>query len=75
MDGTKKYKRKDISTASVLLACRVAHRRRGVSSYDILQALYPRCPEKVIISAMFREVDRGNIEYGVSIGTAWCVDE
>ena len=73
--------RRDISTLTVLTACERAFVRDdqqrvvdGRMSWEIIQA-ETGAPEKVVYAAMQREDDRGMIEWGVSLRTAWLSDK
>jgi len=71
---------KDISTLTVLRSCLESHPddwRKGegsLPSWEIIMR-YTGAPEKVVYSAMSREINRGCLEYGVSLRTAWLTEE
>jgi len=71
-----KLKRSDIPTVQVLKACDIAHRINEVTApgfacaFKIISAK-TQYPKKIILAAMQREYDQGNIDYGVSLATAW----
>lgn len=64
--------RKDITDGLVCRACLEAH-QRCVKSIDLLVE-QTRQPKKVCRAAMERSLQRGYIECGVSIDTAWIED-
>lgn len=57
-------KRADLDTETVL---RAVYRHR----FQAYEHLCERYPKKVVLAAFEREVDRGNLEYGVSITRPW----
>jgi hypothetical protein len=66
--------RKDVSDAVVVQACKDFHAGpRGVIRPASAQLVMQRTgqPWKVVLAAMERACNRGLIEYGVSLGTAW----
>ncbi len=63
-------KTSDISDAEILQACRDFH-AGAADTPDV--ALAGKYPAKLILSKMRRLHDRGLIEYGVSLRTAWVV--
>jgi len=63
-------KRSDISDIEVVLACKRAHETHGPFASELLMEKF-QAPEKVVMSAMGRAVDRGYIEWGVSLRSAW----
>lgn len=70
------WHRRDIPDLAVVKAAEKLHGLRSgpfepFFLIDILQEQYPGCPEKVIYAAIERAVDRGLIEYGVSMRTGW----
>jgi hypothetical protein len=65
----KQWQRKHISTALVLAAAESCPR-----PIDAV-VMFLGCPRKVAVAAFERELDKGYIEYGVSIDTAWITDE
>lgn len=65
-------KRSDITDAEILAACRAFHEQHAPTP-DI--ALADKYPAKVIMAKMEQMAKRGLIEYGVSLRTAWVVDE
>lgn len=67
-------KRHDISTLIVLLAAESAHSEKRFMTWEYIQKM-TGAPEKVIYAAMKREDDRGYLEWGVSLRTAWLTNE
>ena len=67
-------KRKDISTFVVLTAAERAHIYSGAGTWRWIQAMI-NAPEKVIYAAMERDHDKGYLEYGVSLRTAWLTEK
>ena len=63
-------KRSDISTLTVLMGCKAAHTTYECMSYEAINNICPAA-DKVIYAAMGREVDKGLIDYGVSLRTAF----
>lgn len=63
-------KRSDISDIEVVLACKRAHEMYGPFASELLMEKF-QAPEKVVMSAMERADDRGYIEWGVSLRSAW----
>lgn len=55
-------KRSDLDTATVLAA---------VADGEGYTSLCERFPHKIVLAAFEREIQRGNLEYGVSVQTAW----
>lgn len=70
----KKIKRKDIPTKSVLIACHEFHKNKEDAPWRQLVKKF-NAPEKVVYAAMERDYDKGLLEYGVSLRTAWVTDE
>jgi len=70
-------KRSDITTAQVLRACHAFHQIPGGDDRTPLQLLMKEygAHEKVAYSAMEREMNKGFIECGVSVRTAWVTPE
>jgi hypothetical protein len=64
-------KRSDVSDAEVLEACRRFHTHQADTPDRALSHKYPA---KVILAKMRQLADRGQIEYGVSLRTAWVVE-
>ena len=64
-------KRKDISTLIVLEA---AKNHAGMMTWECIKEI-TGAPEKIIYAAMQREDDRGYLEWGVSLRTAWLTDK
>lgn len=71
-DEGKKIQVKDISDAEILDCCQKVHTRAGETP-DI--ALAYKYPVKVIMRKMQQMVERGLLEYGVSLRTAWVVSK
>lgn len=77
----KKYQRKDIPDDVVCLACYLFHNietedsLNSLGPYGMLCDAYPNYPEKVILSAMERSLNKGLIEYGINLRYAWVTDE
>lgn len=70
--------RKDISDEEVVQACKDFHDGpKGVIRPASWQLIAQRTgqAEKVVYAAMQRAFDRGLIEYGVSLRTAWATDK
>jgi len=67
------WKRSYISDITICVAGIFAE-RRGLVLQDVLCDWYPLCPINVIETAMLRSLNRGLIEYGVSLRTAWLTD-
>ena len=64
-------KRKDIPTKLVIQSCLKAHQPgEHRVSWEIIHEK-TNAPDKVIYAAMQRDVDKGYLEFGVSINTAW----
>lgn len=69
--------RKDITQEMVLLACEEFTRENQTGPFtpkpNCIERLRARtgAPEKVLYAAMWREEDRGTIDYGVSVRCAW----
>lgn len=63
-------KRSDIPTKAVLIACHRFHDGDGSAPYKVLADKF-NAPEKVVYAAMEREDNKGLIDYGVSLRTAW----
>ena len=66
-------RRSDISTLIVLEAAERAHTEKAGMTWQYIQRK-TAAPEKVINAAMQREDDRGFLEWGVSLRTAWLTD-
>jgi hypothetical protein len=65
------WKRSDVTDEQVIRACIEAHgETNGSRSLENLMAT-TGAPEKVCAAAMQRTCDRGLINYGVSLATAW----
>lgn len=64
-------KRSDIPEQDILDACRAFH-EHGAPTPDV--ALADRWPPKLILSRMEQLVEKGKLEYGVSLRTAWVVE-
>lgn len=62
--------RKDVTDIAVVLACRDALNTSEVFADELL-AHRTGQPRKVCERAMERACDRGLVEYGVSLRTAW----
>lgn len=63
--------RKDITDAMVVRACSDFHNRDSdAAPWELLMQRTGE-PEKVVYAAMERAYDRGLIECGVSVRTAW----
>ena len=70
----KEFKTSMVSTEDVLCSCLMSHREAAFAnktSLQCLQIFYPNFPIKVLYRAMERECDKGLIEYGTSLCTAW----
>ena len=69
-------KTSDITTLMVLEACMGFH-----GSVDVVTAksgfevLCDDFPEKVVLSAMYRDERKGYIEYGTSVRTSWVTEK
>jgi hypothetical protein len=63
-------KRSDIPTTAILHGCHRFHALNALTCLEFIMLKY-KAPEKVALAAMERELDRGLIEYGVSLATAW----
>lgn len=61
-------KRSDLSSRLILSAVE-AH---GVNAWEILAGRYP---PKIVLAAMQREVDAGNLDYGVALHRPWLTDK
>lgn len=68
-------KRKDISTIDVLSACHQFHTTNETRAPWKILVDTLGAPEKVVYAAMEREADKGLIDYGTSLRTAWVTDE
>ena len=62
---------KDIPEQEIIEACEKFHRGEGETP-DI--ALAEKYPEKVVLAKMGKMCDRGILEYGVSLRTAWVIN-
>lgn len=70
-------KRSDISTITVLLAALLAHSKDNMDhkmTWEYIK-IATEAPEKIIYAAMDREDRNGNLEWGVSLRTAWLSDK
>jgi hypothetical protein len=67
MSDTRRPKTSDIPDAEILDACRAF--KAGGPTPDV--ALAHKYPVKVILAKMQKLVDRGWLDYGVSLRTAW----
>ena len=67
-------KRSDIPTRAVLEACHRFHNRGNLAPLQILMNEF-NAPEKVVYSAMERDLAKEFIDYGVSLRTAWVTPE
>ena len=67
-------KRSDIPTKAVLIACHRFHNGDELAPWEILMDEFD-APEKVVYAAMEREDNKGRIDYGVSLRTAWVTRE
>lgn len=65
-------KRSEITDAIVVVACWSSHNSRGDlgNSLDVLRGM-TGAGQKVAFAAMERAAERGLVEYGVSLRTAW----
>ena len=61
----------DISEQEILEACREFHAKETRLTPDV--ALCHKYPVKVILAKMQKMVDKGLLEYGVSLRTSWPV--
>jgi hypothetical protein len=66
-------RRIDITTKMVLDAAKMAHTEKTGMTWEYIQRA-TGAPEKVIYAAMQREEDKGYLEWGVSLRTAWLTD-
>lgn len=67
-------KRSDITTLDVLKSAKLAYtERKGMTWQHI--GIRTGAPSKVIYAAMEREYDKGYLECGVSIRTAWLTEK
>lgn len=66
-------KTSDIPTEDILIAYHNKTLTRP--GYVILFEQYPDCPYKVMWSAIEREDDRGYLDYGTSLNTAWVTEK
>jgi hypothetical protein len=64
-------KRSDISDAEILEACKAFHNGEAKAPDESLAHKYP---PKLILCKMERMVERGLLEYGVSLRTAWSAE-
>jgi len=65
--------RKDISTLIVLEAAEKAHTEKEGMTWEYIKRI-TGAPEKVIYAAMEREDEKGYLEWGVSLRTAWLTE-
>lgn len=65
---------KHISDKQVVEAVAIFNRDRGRWPYELLAESTGQC-EKVCFRAMERACDRGLLEYGVSLRTAWLTED
>jgi hypothetical protein len=67
------WKRSDVPDAAVVAACWEWHYRGNgpARPCHYLMAWYPGLPLKVALAAMDRACDHGQVDYGVSLSTAW----
>lgn len=70
---TRKPKRSDITDEEILDACRRFH-AEGCRGLTVDMALAHKYPTKVILAKMQQMADRGLINYGTSLRTAWVVE-
>lgn len=63
-------KRSDITEAEVIEACDAFHQHRD-SRPPWKQLVDKGYPEKVVYAKMSQLVDKGVLDYGVSVRTAW----
>ena len=70
IEKPRRWRRSDITTESVRRAC-----ESEKLTIEALRDMYPRCPEKVLYAALWREDDKGNINYGTSIRSAWWMSD
>lgn len=68
----KSVQLKDLPEAEVLEACRKFHGRQGDTPDVVLSDRYP---VKIILGKMQKMVDKGLLEYGVSLRTAWVAED
>ncbi len=66
----KQAQTRHVSEDEIIAACRAFARREGPTPDEALAHKYPR---KVILARMRRMVDRGVLNYGVSLRTAFVV--
>ena len=73
---TKRWKCSDISDEAVCAAYayRAKYRYLGEFATDVLSAMFPGCPDKVIERATERALKHKFIEYGVSLRSGWLTD-
>jgi hypothetical protein len=62
----------DIPEAEIIEACRRFHAGETTQTPD--EALSDKYPVKIIMAKMQKMADKGRIEYGVSLRTAWPAD-
>jgi hypothetical protein len=67
-------RRRDITTKIVLEAAVRASLERRMMTWEYIHEA-TGAPEKVIYAAMQREDDRGYLDWGVSLRTAWITKE
>lgn len=63
-------KRSDIPTKAVLRACHRFHNYNDSPPWIKLMNQF-NAPEKVVYAAMERDVNKGFLDYGVSLRTSW----
>lgn len=68
----KRIQCKDIPVAEIVAACRACHQHEGPTPDEALAHKYP---VKVILAKMAKLVNRGVLNYGVSLRTAWVVED
>ncbi len=64
-------KRSDIADAEIIAACRAFHAGNAATPEAALASKYP---PKVILAKMQQLLNRGVLECGVSLRTAWVVE-
>ena len=68
-------KRSDIPTIEVLIACHQFHKEKnGITPWQALMDKFS-APEKVVYAAMDRDCDKGLLDYGTTLRTAWVTEE
>lgn len=63
----------DIPEVEIVEACRAFHRQETTQTPD--EALAHKYPVKVIMAKMQKMSDKGILNYGVSLRTAWVEEE